>query len=93
MPPNRLQRLLSESVCTERPARTTLRPTNVAITTERPTDVRTLEDACRARVLAVNGTAFPEPHVRVAPGDEVRVVGTGRGLAELERRVAGRERC
>lgn len=65
----------------------------VDLTAEQPTDVRTLEDACQARVLAVNGTAFPEPHVRVAPGDEVRVVGTGRGLAELERRVAGRERC
>jgi hypothetical protein len=60
----------------------------VAMTTERPTDVRTLEDACQARVLAVNGTAFPEPHVPVAPGDEVQVVGTGRGLDELERRVA-----
>lgn len=59
----------------------------VDLTAERPTDVRTLEGACQARVLAVNRTAFPEPHVPVAPGDEVRVVGTGRGLAELERRV------
>lgn len=59
----------------------------VDLTAELPTDVRTLEGACQARVLAVNGTAFPEPYAPVAPGDEVRVVGTGRGLAELERRV------
>jgi Trk K+ transport system NAD-binding subunit len=59
----------------------------VDLTAERPTDVRTLEGACQARVLAVNGTAFPEPHVPVAPGDEVQVVGTSQGLAELELRV------
>ena len=59
----------------------------VDLTAERPTDVSALEGACQARVLAVNGTAFPEPHVPVAPGDEVRVVGTVRGLADLERRV------
>lgn len=59
----------------------------VDLTAEQPTDVRTLEGGSQARVLAVNGTAFPEPYVPVAPGDEVRVVGTGRGLAELERRV------
>jgi len=59
----------------------------VDLTAERPTDVRTLEGACQARVLAVNSTAFPDPYVPVVPGDEVRVVGTGLGLAELERRV------
>jgi TrkA-N domain len=60
----------------------------VDLTAERPTDVRTLEGACQARVLTVNGTAFPEPHVPVAPDDEVQVVGTSQGLAELERHVA-----
>ncbi|MDQ3659075.1 MAG: NAD-binding protein, partial [Actinomycetota bacterium] len=59
----------------------------VDLTAERTTDVRTLEDACQARVLAVAGTAFPEPESSIAPGDEVRVVGTSRGLAEIERRA------
>jgi len=57
------------------------------LTAGRPSDVKTLESACQARVLAVNGTAFPAENVPVTPGDEVRVVGTGRGVADLERRL------
>ncbi len=58
-----------------------------ALTAERSTDIRTLERACQARVLAVDGAAFPDVDARVAPGDELITVGTSRGLAELERRV------
>ena len=56
----------------------------VDLTAERTTDIGTLEGACQVRVLAVHGTAFPEPHVPVVPGDEVQVVSTSQGLAELE---------
>ena len=59
----------------------------VTLTAERDTDIASLERDCEARVLAVPGKEFPEPGVRVAPGDELMVVGTGEGLAELERRA------
>lgn len=55
------------------------------VTAERPTDVRTLESACEAQILAVDDTAFPDDDHAVRPGAEVLAVGTGRGLAELER--------
>lgn len=59
----------------------------VGMTAERPTDVRTLEETCEARVLAVDGTAFPELDTPLRPGHEVIVVGTGRGLAQVEGRI------
>ena len=59
----------------------------VSLTAERRNDVVSLERGCEARVLAVPGHEFPEPGVRVDPGDELMVVGTGQGLAELERRA------
>ena len=59
----------------------------VTLTAELQTDIAGLERDCHARVLAVPGKEFPEPGVRVAPGDELMVIGTGEGLAELERRV------
>jgi hypothetical protein len=39
------------------------------------------------RVLALPGVEFPEPGVPVKVGDELLVIGTGRGVAELERRA------
>lgn len=60
----------------------------VDLTAERPADVRTLEHGCQARVLAVGATAFPTPDSLIVPGDELRLVGTNQGLAELERHVA-----
>jgi hypothetical protein len=59
----------------------------VGFTAERATDIGSLQRDCEARVLAVPGKEFPEPGVRVAPGDELMVIDTGRGLAELERRA------
>jgi Trk K+ transport system NAD-binding subunit len=59
----------------------------VALTAELATDVGSLQRDCEARVLAVPGKEFPEPAVRVAAGDELMAIGTGRGLAELERRA------
>jgi Trk K+ transport system NAD-binding subunit len=59
----------------------------VAFTAELATDVGSLERDCEARVLAVPGKEFPEPGARVAAGDEVMAIGTGPGLAELERRA------
>ncbi len=59
----------------------------VSFTAERSTDVGSLERGCEARVLAVPGQEFPEAGVGVGPGDEVMVIGTGQGLAELERRA------
>ena len=59
----------------------------VGLTAERSTDVQSLERGCDARVLEVNGIEFPVLDARVVPGDEVLVVGTGQGLAELERRI------
>ena len=53
----------------------------VALTAERPTDVATLEEACAARVLAVDGTPFPELDAPVGPG--------GRGAGRRHRRRAG----
>ncbi len=55
------------------------------VTAERSTDVRTLESACEAQILAVDDTAFPGDDHAVRPGADVLAVGTGRGLAELER--------
>ena len=60
----------------------------VDLTVERRTDVRTLEETCQARVMAVGPTPFPVLDLEVAPGDEMRVVGTSRGLVELAHRVA-----
>ena len=59
----------------------------VAFTAELATDVASLERDCDARVLAVPGKEFPEPGAPVAAGDEVMAIGTGPGLAELERRA------
>ena len=53
----------------------------VALTAERPTDVATLEEACAARALAVDGTPFPELDAPVGPG--------GRGAGRRHRRRAG----
>ena len=60
----------------------------VDLTAERKTDVRTIEETCQARVLAVGVTPFPVLDLVIAPGDEMRVVGTSRGLVELARHVA-----
>jgi len=38
--------------------------------------------------MAVGATPFPVLDLEVAPGDEMRVVGTSRGLVELAHRVA-----
>jgi voltage-gated potassium channel Kch len=59
----------------------------VGLVAEQATDVATLERDCQARVLALPGVEFPEPGARVEAGDELMVIGTGRGLAELERRA------
>jgi hypothetical protein len=59
----------------------------VGFTAELATDVGSLQRDCEARVLAVPGKEFPEPGVRVAPGDELMAIGAGPGLAELERRA------
>ena len=60
----------------------------VDLTAERTIDVRTLEETCQARVMAVGATPFPVLDLEVAPGDEMRVVGTSRGLVELAHLVA-----
>lgn len=60
----------------------------VGLTAELATDVASLERDCEARVLSVPGTEFPDPGVRIAPGDELMAIGTSPGLAELERRAA-----
>ena len=59
----------------------------VTLTVERDTEIASLERDCEARVLAAPGKEFPGPGVRVTPGDDLMVVGTGQGLAELERRA------
>jgi Trk K+ transport system NAD-binding subunit len=59
----------------------------VSFVAERTTDVAALESGCQARVLALPGVEFPAPGVRVKAGDELMVIGTGQGLAELERRA------
>jgi Trk K+ transport system NAD-binding subunit len=59
----------------------------VGLVAEQATDVATLERDCQARVLALPGVEFPEPGARVEAGDELMVIGTGHGLAELERRA------
>jgi len=56
----------------------------VDLRAEKESDVRTLEHRCQARVLAVG----PIADLAVSPGDEMRVVGTNRGLMELARQVA-----
>jgi len=61
----------------------------VEVTAGLPADVGMLERGCEARVLAVAGVAFPDVDVSVVAGDELVVVGTGLGLAEFERRLAG----
>ena len=61
----------------------------VGMTAGLAADVGKLERGCEARVLALAGVAFPDVDALVAGGDELMVVGTGRGLAELERRVTG----
>ncbi len=60
----------------------------VDLTAERQTDVRTIEETCQARVLALGVTPFPVLDLVIHPGDELRVVGTSRGLVELARHVA-----
>ena len=60
----------------------------VDLTAERKIDVRTLEETCQARVMAVGATPFPVLDLEVVPGDEMRVVGTSRGLVELAHLVA-----
>jgi hypothetical protein len=60
----------------------------VDLTAERTVDVRTLEETCQARVMAVGATPFPVLDLEIAPGDEMRVVGTSRGLVELAHLVA-----
>ena len=39
-------------------------------------------------MLAVGAIAFPVPELAVSPGDEMRVVGTNRGLMELAHQIA-----
>jgi Trk K+ transport system NAD-binding subunit len=58
-----------------------------ALTARRSTVIRTIEEDCQARVVAVHGAAFPDVRTRVAAGDELTAVGTSRGLADLERRL------
>jgi Trk K+ transport system NAD-binding subunit len=60
----------------------------VDLTAERTVDVRTLEESCQARVMAVGSTPFPVLDLEIVPGDEMRVVGTSRGLVELAHLVA-----
>ena len=60
----------------------------VDLIAERKSDVGILEDRCQARVLAVGRIPFPVPDLMVSPGDEMRVVGTSRGLMELANLVA-----
>jgi Trk K+ transport system NAD-binding subunit len=60
----------------------------VDLTAERKVDVRTLEETCQARVMAVCATPFPVLDLEIVPGDEMRVVGTSRGLVELAHLVA-----
>jgi Trk K+ transport system NAD-binding subunit len=60
----------------------------VDLRAEKESDVGTLEHRCQARVLAVGPIAFPVADLAVSPGDEMRVVGTNRGLMELARQVA-----
>ncbi len=58
----------------------------------RPGCPPTCERSSAAARLACSrspGVAFPDVEASVAAGDELMVVGTGLGLAELERRVAG----
>lgn len=50
--------------------------------------MKTLEETCQARVVAVGATPFPVLDLEVTPGDEMRVVGTSRGLLELAHLVA-----
>lgn len=59
----------------------------VGLTAEQAGEVKTLEQGCDARVLAVDGAVFPRPDLKVTEGSELVMVGTSRGLAELERRV------
>jgi hypothetical protein len=47
-----------------------------------------VEERCQARVLAVGRIPFPVPELTVSPGDEMRVVGTSRGLMELAHLLA-----
>ncbi len=60
----------------------------VDLTAERKTDVGTLEETCQARVVALGATPFPVLDSTIAPGDEMRIVCTSRGLVELARHVA-----
>jgi Trk K+ transport system NAD-binding subunit len=60
----------------------------VDLTAERETDVRTLEETCQARVIAVGSTPLPVLDMTIFPGDEMRVVGTSRGLVQLARHAA-----
>ena len=55
----------------------------VDLTVERKTEVRTLEETCQARVMAAGDVAFLVLDLEVVPGNEMRVVGTSRGLVEL----------
>jgi Trk K+ transport system NAD-binding subunit len=49
--------------------------------------VAEVEGAQEARVIAVDGAAFPPRDLRIRPGAEVVYVGTGAGLARLDRRL------
>jgi hypothetical protein len=49
---------------------------------------RHVEAVHNATLLAVGEVAFPVLELEVTPGDEMRVVGTSRGLVELAHRVA-----
>ena len=60
----------------------------VDLTAERTIDVRTPEETCQARVVAEGATPFPVLDLEVAPGGEMRVVGTSLGLVELAHLVA-----
>jgi Trk K+ transport system NAD-binding subunit len=60
----------------------------VDLIAEKKSDVGTVEDRCQARVLAVGRIPFPVHDLTVSPGDEMRVVGTSRGLMELAHLVA-----
>jgi Trk K+ transport system NAD-binding subunit len=60
----------------------------VDLIAEKKSYVGTVEDRCQARVLAVGRIPFPVPDLTVSPGDEMRVVGTSRGLMELAHLVA-----
>ena len=58
------------------------------LTAERKTDVRTLEETCQARGWRWDRRRSRSSTSTSYPGDEMRMVGTSRGLVELARHVA-----